>query len=606
MAKALVFTGVLALKCDVVVIGGGHAGVEAAAVVARMGLHAVLVTPGDVGVMPCNPSVGGLGKSHLVYEVSALGGVMPKICSNSYVQARMLNTTRGPAVQGLRLQIDKWVYSAECKKLLQGIPGLQLVKGEAMGLVAENGAIHGVNVDTIGRIACSCVVITTGTFLNGVKRIGDKLLFHGTDAGPSSMNLSQSLESVLGLKLGRLKTGTPPRLARSSVDTSVMAVQGTDDLDYLFEFDPCKVVGTRDCYVTHTNEHTHEIIRNNLKRSALFGGFITGIGPRYCPSIEDKVHRFADRISHHVFVEPEGADEFYPAGLSTSLPEDVQREYIRSIAGFENAVITKPGYAVEYDFLQPTELMHTLECKRLSGLFFAGQVNGTTGYEEAAAQGIIAGINAGLKVKREQPFILKRSEAYLGVMIDDLVTLGVDEPYRMFTSRAERRLLLRQDNVFMRLMPYGKRLGIIDDGVWTRFEAERQAIEAVTAKLRTDWGKGSLFKALMTVPFERDSETAVRAELNNQPISSRGILMLHATVRYEGYLQVEEREAEKIEKFAELLIPATFSYDGIPGITVELQQKLNRLKPQSIAQARLIQGMTPAAISILIFRIRQL
>jgi len=456
-------------KFDVIVVGGGHAGIESAYTAAKMGSKTLLITLDieKIGLMPCNPAIGGVGKGHIVYEISALGGLMPKLCSKTYLQARMLNTKKGPAVQGLRLQIDKFKYSKLSKEILTNTNNLSLLEDIVEKLIIDNNKnIQGIVTKKNDLIFAPNVILTTGTFLNGKIHIGDKSHTGGRVGESSATKLSISLIES-GLKMGRLKTGTPPRLLKSTIDFSKMEKQDATNLNYLFEFYPKKTVNTHHCYITHTNEKTHQIIKDNLKLSALFGGNITGIGPRYCPSIEDKIARFQHKKSHHIFVEPEGAnsDEVYPNGISTSLPLNVQKKYVQSIQGFENTIITKPGYAIEYDFVYPEQLKHTLETKMVNGLFLAGQINGTTGYEEAAAQGLIAGINAHLKNNNQPSFTLSRTESYIGVMIDDLVTMGVDEPYRMFTSRAERRLLLRQDNVFLRLTNKSYKLGLIDQGL---------------------------------------------------------------------------------------------------------------------------------------------
>ena len=421
----------------------------------------------------------------------------------------------------------------------------------------------------------------------------------------------------MSVQLGRLKTGTPPRLRRDSIDFSQIHVQDKQDLDYLYDFDPVVVEEKMPCYITATNSQTCDIIRENLHLSAMYSGNIVGVGPRYCPSIEDKVGRFPGRTEHHVFVEPEGAgigyDELYPAGLSTSLPYDVQLRYIRSIKGFEKAEIAKCGYAIEYDYIQPNNLTHTLEAKTVKGLFLAGQLNGTTGYEEAAGQGIIAGINASLNAQNKDPFILDRSESYIGVMIDDMVTLGVTEPYRMFTSRAERRLLLRQDNVFLRLMPYGRVLGLIDDGIYERFEVEKEIINRLLALVRGKGRHTDLFKLLSVVEFTREIREQVRSLLTEElqqrgilldGLSNRALLCIHAEIKYEGYIRKELLEVEKAQTYQNLELPENLDYLKVSGLTREVQDKLAKHKPKNIAQAQLIQGITPAAISILIFKTR--
>jgi len=640
---------------DVIVVGAGHAGAEAAYAAARLGSRTLLITLSidKMAVMPCNPSIGGLGKGHIVFEISALGGLMPYLCSQSYLQARMLNTCKGPAVQGLRLQIDKYVYSAFAQDVLLNTSNLTVIQGSVSQLLTElDGEKNQRRVVGVSTTAGACfhapaVVITAGTFLNGLVHIGQTQYKAGRRDENAVYGFSQSIAQAMGVQVGRLKTGTPPRIARDTIDFSQLEKQPCEDLDFLYEFDPVKATEKVPCYVTWTNEKTHEIIKANMSRSALFSGNISGIGPRYCPSIEDKIRRYPDRPAHHVFIEPEGEriNEVYPAGLSTSLPFDVQQAYINSIKGLEHAVILKSGYAIEYDFIQPNNLTASLEAKTVKGLFLAGQINGTTGYEEAAGQGLIAGINAHLKHAGQKPFVLNRNESYIGVMIDDLITLGIDEPYRMFTSRAERRLILRQDNVFLRLMPYGKQLGLVPDDVYQRFEQEKKIIEQSVAMIKAAGAGSALFKAFHCIEFDKAAQnnalqllheafvekfseqslilsdtprSSIHFALQNTQnerggvskdraiLSSRILLCAHAHIKYDGYIQKELGEVEKITRFQALVIPDNFSYASLPGLSKELQQKLSHYRPASVAQAQLIPGMTPAAISVLIFNVRMI
>jgi len=590
---------------DVIVIGGGHAGIEAAHAAAQLGSKTLLITldPQKIGLMPCNPAIGGVGKGHIVYEISALGGLMPRLCTKTYLQARMLNTKKGSAVQGLRLQIDKFAYSALSQEKLKKLPNLT-IHGDTVEdiLLDDSGHVCGVKTSTT-TFSSPTAILTTGTFLNGICHIGEKNFSAGRRDEQAVTGLSLFLNKS-GLQLGRLKTGTPARLLRSSLDFSKMEYQEPDQLNYLFEFYPHKSHSSHACYITHTNEKTHQIIKDNLHRSAMYNGNISSVGPRYCPSIEDKINRFATKLSHHVFVEPEGADsdEIYPNGISTSLPLDIQEQYIRTIAGFENAIITKAGYAVEYDFVYPNQLHHTLEVISIAGLFLAGQINGTTGYEEAAGQGIIAGINAHQKAAKKEPFILDRNESYIGVMIDDLVSMSIDEPYRMFTSRAERRLLLRQDNAFMRLTEKAYNLGMIEEQLYTDFLTEKKIIIDTLAQLRAQNSSTDLLRL-----FGQDEYDKTKlAEYIGTPLSERTLQVIHSEIRYEPYITREKQEIKKTEHFKSMTIPDDFNYTEIPGLSKELQQKLTKHRPQTIAHAALIPGMTPAAISLLIFRIKQL
>lgn len=609
-------------KFDVIVVGGGHAGAEAAYAAAKMGSKTALITldQNKIATMPCNPSLGGLGKGHIVFEISALGGLMPQIASKSCLQARMLNTSKGPAVQGLRLQIDKYAYSTLAHEYLQSVPNLTIISAMVTGIQttksSQNTTITGVITNDGTVINAPCVVITTGTFMNGVIHIGHTRYSAGRRAEAAVPHLSQSISEAIEAPILRLKTGTPPRLLASSLDYTQFDCQTSDPLEYLYEFDPVSPKEHAPCYIAHTNEQTHNIIRNNLHLSALYSGNIKGIGPRYCPSIEDKIGRYPDRTSHHVFIEPEGNQhpDVYPAGLSTSLPLDVQYAYIRSIKGLENAVISKCGYAIEYDAFQPNNLTHTLESKKIEGLFLAGQINGTTGYEEAAGQGLIAGINASLKIAGLAPFVLSRSEAYLGVMIDDLVTIGVDEPYRMFTSRAERRLLLRQDNTFLRLSAYAHEFGLITVELYTSIDKEKNAIQQALKLLQhpKETLSGDRLNAhnhFFSIDFTPNVQAQCREQLAvllpNTTFSSRALLNIHAEIRYAGYLAKEQHEVEKTQRYQALQLPTTIDYSSIAGLSKELQNKLSIHKPKTIAQAQLIPGMTPAAISVLIFQTKQ-
>ena len=607
---------------DVVVVGGGHAGIESAHAAAKLGSKTLLITldPNKIGLMPCNPAIGGVGKGHIVYEVSALGGLMPRLCTQTYLQARMLNTKKGSAVQGLRLQIDKFSYSLLSQQELKKIPNLTIHGGTAEDIILdENGSVCAVKTDT-ETFSTPTVILTTGTFLNGLCHIGQTNFSAGRRDEKAVTGLSQFLNKT-GLKLGRLKTGTPPRLLKSSLDFSHMEYQEPDQLNYLFEFYPHTTNSTRACYITHTNENTHQVIKDNLHLSAMYSGNISGVGPRYCPSIEDKIHRFAEKKSHHVFVEPEGADsdEIYPNGISTSLPLDVQEQYIRTIAGFENAIITKAGYAVEYDFVYPNQLKTTLEVISTPGLFLAGQINGTTGYEEAAGQGIVAGINAHLKAAHKPPFILDRSESYIGVMIDDLIMRGVTEPYRMFTSRAEYRLLLRADNADQRLSPKAIALGCVGEKRKNLFEnklenlcrykseltsvdySSKQIADA-GFKARQDGSRRDGFAVLSQLDGCFDE---VAKRLPNFPeIPPEYLVQLWRESLYANYTERQSNETAKLKRDEQTIIPANFDYDGLSGLSHELRVKLAGQRPTSIDQAGRIEGMTPSALILILSRIK--
>ncbi|WP_434665371.1 tRNA uridine-5-carboxymethylaminomethyl(34) synthesis enzyme MnmG [Klebsiella sp. B345] len=614
---------------DVIIIGGGHAGTEAAMAAARMGQQTLLLTHNidTLGQMSCNPAIGGIGKGHLVKEVDALGGLMAKAIDQAGIQFRILNASKGPAVRATRAQADRVLYRQAVRTALENQPNLMIFQQAVEDLIVENDRVVGAVTQMGLKFRAKAVVLTVGTFLDGKIHIGLDNYSGGRAGDPPSIPLSRRLRE-LPMRVSRLKTGTPPRIDARTIDFSVLAQQHGDTPMPVFSF-----MGSADqhprqvpCYITYTNEKTHDVIRNNLDRSPMYAGVIEGIGPRYCPSIEDKVMRFADRNQHQIFLEPEGltSNEIYPNGISTSLPFDVQMQIVRSMQGMENAKIVRPGYAIEYDFFDPRDLKPTLESKYIHGLFFAGQINGTTGYEEAAAQGLLAGLNAGRFSAEKEGWAPARSEAYLGVLVDDLCTLGTKEPYRMFTSRAEYRLMLREDNADLRLTEQGRELGLVDDERWARFNQKLESIELERQRLKSTWvypaaDSVEAVNAHLSAPLSREAsgEDLLRRpemtyeQLVQLPPFSPGLGDTQAAeqveiqVKYEGYIARQQEEIERQQRNENTILPATLDYRQVIGLSNEVIAKLNDHKPSSIGQATRISGVTPAAISILLIWLKK-
>lgn len=613
---------------DVLVIGGGHAGTEAALASARKGAKTLLLTHNieTLGQMSCNPAIGGIGKSHLVKEIDALDGAMARATDRGGIQFRILNARKGPAVRATRAQADRILYKAAVREILENQPNLDIFQQAVDDLIIEGETVTGVVTQSGIRFRGRAVVLTAGTFLGGLIHIGLQNYSGGRAGDPPSIRLAQRLRE-LPLHVERLKTGTPPRIDARSVDFTKMQEQPGDAPTPVMSFMGNLSEHPRQisCFITHTNSQTHDVIRANLDRSPMYSGVIEGIGPRYCPSIEDKIHRFADKDQHQVFIEPEGltTHELYPNGISTSLPFDVQLQIVRSMRGMENAHITRPGYAIEYDFFNPQDLKHTLETRAINGLYFAGQINGTTGYEEAAAQGLLAGMNAAARALEQEQWYPRRDEAYIGVLVDDLITHGTSEPYRMFTSRAEYRLILREDNADLRLTEIGRKLGLVGDDRWIAFSQKRDAIECEMARMKSTWIQpnteaADALASKLTTPLAREynlADLVKRPEMTYADVAALKPAetevaeavseQVEIQIKYAGYIERQREEIEQLRKHENTALPADFDYGLVGGLSNELKFKLEAVRPVSIAQANRIQGMTPAAISLLLIHLKK-